>query len=34
MHREGGLSEEEFRSIKSKLIEPLDQSARNNQGKV
>ncbi len=34
MHREGGLSEEEFRSIKSKLIEPLDQSARDNQGKV
>ena len=28
MHREGGLSEEEFRSIKSKLIEPLDQSAQ------
>ena len=34
MHREGGLSEEEFRSIKSRLIEPLDHSTRGNQGKV
>jgi hypothetical protein len=34
MHREGGLSEEEFRSIKSRLIEPLDHSTRENQGKV
>ncbi len=34
MHRQGGLSEEEFRSIKSRLIEPLDHSTRGNQGKV
>ena len=34
MHRGGGLSEEEFRSIKSRLIEPLDHSTRGNQGKV
>jgi uncharacterized membrane protein len=34
MHRQGGLSEEEFRSIKSRLIEPLDHSTRDNQGKV
>ncbi len=34
MHREGGLSEEEFRSIKSRLIEPHDHSTRGNQGKV
>jgi uncharacterized membrane protein len=34
MHRQGGLSEEEFRSIKSRLIEPHDHSTRENQGKV
>ena len=34
MHRQGGLSEEEFRSIKSRLIEPHDHPTRENQGKV
>lgn len=34
MHRQGGLSEEEFRSIKSRLIEPLDHPTREDQGKV
>jgi hypothetical protein len=28
LHREGGLSDEEYRSIKSKLSGPLDHSLR------
>ena len=30
LHRQGGLSDEEFRSIKSRLIETVDDSTRSS----
>jgi hypothetical protein len=33
LHREGGLSDEEYRSIKGRLVERIDESLRGRQAR-
>jgi hypothetical protein len=34
LHHEGGLSDEEYRSIKGRLIRPADETTRGRQSKI